>query len=94
MLNKHLWAMEGLLPGVHQSMEPEMWKNSRWSMIKDADTDARTLLGQEIDSLRAAAQQEQAAMFVDAQAPNGSQQQYGMEVDAMPAGPSSISAAG
>ncbi|KAI0343026.1 hypothetical protein BDW22DRAFT_1297142, partial [Trametopsis cervina] len=49
MLNKHLWAMEGLLPGVHQSMDPEAWKSSRHLMFKDADSDARKLLLQEIE---------------------------------------------
>ena len=57
MLNKHLWAMEGLLPGAHQSMDPEAWKESRFVMLKDADADARKLLGQEIEAIRAAVEQ-------------------------------------
>ncbi|OSX63971.1 hypothetical protein POSPLADRAFT_1045115 [Postia placenta MAD-698-R-SB12] len=39
--HRHLWAMEGLLPGVHQSMEPAAWKGSRFIMFKDADAQAR-----------------------------------------------------
>lgn len=47
--SKHLWALEGLLPGIHQSMEPEHWKSSRHVMFKEADTQARTLLKQFIN---------------------------------------------
>ncbi|KAI0923919.1 hypothetical protein AcV5_009324 [Taiwanofungus camphoratus] len=39
--HRHLWAMEGLLPGVHQSMDPTYWKPSRSVMLKEADADAR-----------------------------------------------------
>ncbi|EJF64098.1 hypothetical protein DICSQDRAFT_153218 [Dichomitus squalens LYAD-421 SS1] len=39
--NRHLWAMEGLLPGVHQSMEPRHWKPSRVIMLQEADKQAR-----------------------------------------------------
>lgn len=48
LLNKHLWSLEGLLPGVHQSMDPEQWKESRHAMFKDADAEARSLLLSEI----------------------------------------------
>ncbi|KAI0766707.1 hypothetical protein BD413DRAFT_569971 [Trametes elegans] len=39
--HRHLWAMEGLLPGIHQSMDPRRWHKSRMSMFQDADRDAR-----------------------------------------------------
>ena len=39
--HRHLWAMEGLLPGVHQSMEPRFWKASRVLMLQEADKVAR-----------------------------------------------------
>jgi len=39
--SRHLWAMEGFLPGVHQSMDPVSWKPGRTAMFKDADALAR-----------------------------------------------------
>lgn len=39
--NKHLWAMEGIIAGVHQCMDPEVWKPSRGDMIVEADRAAR-----------------------------------------------------
>ncbi|GBE86409.1 predicted protein [Sparassis crispa] len=42
--NRQLWAMEGLLPGVYQSMDPTVWKQSRLIMLKDADAEARQQL--------------------------------------------------
>ncbi|KAI0642122.1 hypothetical protein C8Q79DRAFT_1113372 [Trametes meyenii] len=39
--HRHLWAMEGLLPGIHQSMDPRQWRKSRLAMLQDADADAR-----------------------------------------------------
>lgn len=39
--NRHLWAMEGLLPGTYQSMEPAVWQPGRLSTFKDADEEAR-----------------------------------------------------
>ncbi|KAI0083928.1 hypothetical protein BDY19DRAFT_974809 [Irpex rosettiformis] len=92
MLNKHLWAMEGLLPGVHQSMDPEAWKGSRFMMLKDADTDARKLLGQEADQLKAAAMQaEQTLWSSDVNDPGSSSLQ---QLDTMVASGASISAVG
>ena len=40
--NRHLWAMEGLLPGVHQSMDPRFWRGSRVLMLQEADKEARS----------------------------------------------------
>ncbi|KAI0654041.1 hypothetical protein C8Q70DRAFT_1142512 [Cubamyces menziesii] len=39
--HRHLWAMEGLLPGIHQSMEPRQWRKSRVVMLQEADKEAR-----------------------------------------------------
>ncbi|KZT09986.1 uncharacterized protein LAESUDRAFT_645510 [Laetiporus sulphureus 93-53] len=39
--NRHLWAMEGLLAGVYQSMETRKWQKSRTAMLKEADQEAR-----------------------------------------------------
>ncbi|KAI0675704.1 hypothetical protein C8Q78DRAFT_1150133 [Trametes maxima] len=39
--HRHLWAMEGLLPGIHQSMDPRQWRKSRLAMLQDADVEAR-----------------------------------------------------
>ncbi|KAI0705202.1 hypothetical protein BC835DRAFT_1314941 [Cytidiella melzeri] len=93
MLNKHLWAMEGLLPGVHQSMDPELWKDTRYTMLQDADADARKMLGQEIEQLRAAATAAGEAIA------SASEPLFPMDVAMYEpmqptAGPSSISAAG
>ncbi|TFY52003.1 hypothetical protein EVJ58_g10258 [Rhodofomes roseus] len=40
--SRHLWAMEGLVAGVHQSMDPTIWKPSRTVMFKDADAESRS----------------------------------------------------
>jgi hypothetical protein len=75
MLNKHIWAMDGLLPGAHQSMEPEAWKASRYLMLHDGDVDARTLLGQEIEQICGAEEQpEPMVVASDEPGPSGSQQ--------------------
>ncbi|KIP03007.1 hypothetical protein PHLGIDRAFT_78231 [Phlebiopsis gigantea 11061_1 CR5-6] len=42
--NKHVWAMQGLLPGVHQSMDPVTWKPTRYMMFSEADASAREQL--------------------------------------------------
>ncbi|KAI0369154.1 hypothetical protein BV20DRAFT_968342 [Pilatotrama ljubarskyi] len=39
--HRHLWAMEGLLPGIHQSMDPRQWRKSRMAMLQEADKEAR-----------------------------------------------------
>ncbi|RDX48172.1 hypothetical protein OH76DRAFT_1405089 [Lentinus brumalis] len=39
--HRHLWALDGLSPGVHQSMDPRYWKGSRLVMFQDADKEAR-----------------------------------------------------
>lgn len=39
--HRYLWALDGLSPGVHQSMDPRFWKGSRVNMFQDADHDAR-----------------------------------------------------
>ncbi|KAH9913925.1 uncharacterized protein B0H18DRAFT_1047122 [Fomitopsis serialis] len=39
--SRHIWAMEGLVAGVHQSMDPTIWKPSRSTMFKDADVESR-----------------------------------------------------
>ncbi|OSD04794.1 hypothetical protein PYCCODRAFT_1406971 [Trametes coccinea BRFM310] len=39
--NRSLWAMEGLLPGLYQSMEPKHWRRSRVTMLQEADKEAR-----------------------------------------------------
>ncbi len=43
-LYRHLWALEGLVPGIHQTMDPEHWKNGRHIMFKEADSQARQAL--------------------------------------------------
>ncbi len=32
-----IWAMEGLLPGAYQAMDPMFWKRDRLAMINEAD---------------------------------------------------------
>ena len=39
--HKHIWAMQGILPGIHQSMDPVTWKPTRWEMFVEADKIAR-----------------------------------------------------
>jgi hypothetical protein len=39
--NRALWALEGLEAGVHNSVDPTIWRPSRVSMMKDADKVAR-----------------------------------------------------
>ena len=39
---KHIFAMEGLMPGVHQSMDPRFWRGSRVLAMQEADQQART----------------------------------------------------
>lgn len=41
--HRYLWAMGGLLPGVIQSMDPEMWKPSRSTMFEEAEALARDI---------------------------------------------------
>ena len=41
MENRHIFAMDGLLPGVHQSMDPQYWRKSRVEMLREADAEAR-----------------------------------------------------
>ncbi|KAI0825812.1 hypothetical protein BC629DRAFT_1450686 [Irpex lacteus] len=93
MANRHLWAMEGLLPGMYQSMDPEGWKGSRYVMLKDADVDARKLLGQEIDTLRESASLARQTQWSADVNGAGSSQQH-LDSAANSVGPSSISAAG
>jgi hypothetical protein len=38
---KHLWALEGLLSGIHQSMDPEFWKPTRFEMFFEGNRAAR-----------------------------------------------------
>ncbi|EMD38934.1 hypothetical protein CERSUDRAFT_104223 [Gelatoporia subvermispora B] len=40
LANKSLWAMQGLLPGMHQSMDPIFWRPARVNMLRDADAEA------------------------------------------------------
>ena len=40
--NRHIWAMEGLISGIHQSMEPVAWRPSRGTMFKEADAESRS----------------------------------------------------
>ncbi|EKM50468.1 uncharacterized protein PHACADRAFT_263777 [Phanerochaete carnosa HHB-10118-sp] len=39
--SRHIWAMNGMLPGMHQSMDPEYWKATRGDMVAEADRAAR-----------------------------------------------------
>lgn len=39
--SRHIWAMDGILPGIHQSMDPEYWKPTRGDMVLEADRAAR-----------------------------------------------------
>ncbi|KAH7921303.1 hypothetical protein BV22DRAFT_1122235 [Leucogyrophana mollusca] len=37
-----LWALEGLTPGYHNTVDPTKWRRTRLAMMRDADKDART----------------------------------------------------
>ncbi|KAI0075301.1 hypothetical protein K474DRAFT_1664349 [Panus rudis PR-1116 ss-1] len=39
--NRHLWALEGILPGVYQSMDPVDWKPNRGVMIEASIAEAK-----------------------------------------------------
>lgn len=67
--SRHIWAMEGLLPGLHQSMEPEFWKPSRGEMIVEADRAARAQIKKEL----ALKQEQQDYTMQDAFGPQSSQ---------------------
>jgi len=36
-----LWALEGLMPGYYNTMDPVKWRPTRSSMVREADRDAR-----------------------------------------------------
>ncbi|KAL4065830.1 hypothetical protein V8B97DRAFT_1880890 [Scleroderma yunnanense] len=36
-----LWALEGLTPGFYNTMDPERWRPTRVTMVRDADKEAR-----------------------------------------------------
>ncbi|RPD64199.1 hypothetical protein L226DRAFT_611784 [Lentinus tigrinus ALCF2SS1-7] len=66
--HRHLWALDGLSPGVHQSMDPRYWKGSRLLMFQDADKDARDRfkeLWEETKMARLHPESGEAAMEVD-----------------------------
>lgn len=39
--HRHLWALEGLMPGAFQSMDPSEWRPTRATMIDDATTESK-----------------------------------------------------
>ena len=39
--SRHIWAMEGLLPGAFQAMDPVHWLGNRSQMLKQADESSR-----------------------------------------------------
>jgi hypothetical protein len=47
----HLWALECLAPGVHNSVDPTYWKSDRKMMMEVADKEAQRV----VDQLRVAA---------------------------------------
>lgn len=51
--NMPLWAMEGLMPGAYQSMDPVNWKGNRQVMFQDADALARTIFKERYNSWKA-----------------------------------------
>ncbi|KAI0630548.1 hypothetical protein C8Q77DRAFT_1133756 [Trametes polyzona] len=52
--HRHLWAMEGLLPGIHQSMDPRHWRRSRLVMLQEADREARDRLRERWEEIKMA----------------------------------------
>jgi hypothetical protein len=42
--SNHIWALEGLCPGYHNSVDPSIWRKSRQAMVKAADQDARGII--------------------------------------------------
>lgn len=53
--HRHIWAMEGLISGIHQSMEPVAWRPSRGTMFKEADAESRshfTALWEEVKQVK------------------------------------------
>jgi len=40
----HIWALEGLSPGFHNSVDPSVWKKSRKDMMMAADQDAKSTI--------------------------------------------------
>ncbi|KAI0741615.1 hypothetical protein C8Q80DRAFT_145059 [Daedaleopsis nitida] len=49
---RHLWALDGLAPGVHQSMDPRAWKDSRLTMFQEADAEARDRFREKWEELK------------------------------------------
>ncbi|KAK7687866.1 hypothetical protein QCA50_009085 [Cerrena zonata] len=39
--NRHLWALEGIMPGAFQSMDPSEWRPTRGSMLFDSIADSK-----------------------------------------------------
>ncbi|TCD71826.1 hypothetical protein EIP91_003169 [Steccherinum ochraceum] len=49
----YLWALQGTVSGVYQSMEPSHWKTDRQFMLKEADQEARNAFGQQWQGVKA-----------------------------------------
>ncbi|KAJ3475270.1 hypothetical protein NLI96_g11946 [Meripilus lineatus] len=54
---RHLWAMQGLLPGAYQSMDPVEWVGNRALMLKRADSVSRDAFRELIDHMKRHKQQ-------------------------------------
>jgi len=74
--NRHLWAMDGLMPGLHQTMDPIYWKQSRHHMLKEADDEARKQLRQAWEELKGGGN-----MQAYPSASQGSANQLAMDMD-------------
>ncbi|OBZ74043.1 hypothetical protein A0H81_05870 [Grifola frondosa] len=72
----HLWAMDGLLPGVHQSMDPTFWRGSRVQMLKDSDAAARESFKQRWDEIKSTRLHSRMPSFLE-----GSSHDMPMEID-------------
>ena len=72
---KHIFAMDGLVPGVFQSMEPQYWRGSRTIMLTEADSDARKAFRARWDEVK------MARLHPQMQWEAGAEGQGAMEVD-------------
>lgn len=66
--HRHIWAMEGLISGIHQSMEPVAWRPSRGTMFKEADAESRSHFTALWDEVKQAREQVDLTQFLNADA--------------------------
>ncbi|KAH8093278.1 hypothetical protein BXZ70DRAFT_1010503 [Cristinia sonorae] len=48
----YLWALQGSMAGIYQSMDPQHWKTDRHIMLAEADEAARTIFGSEWQAIK------------------------------------------